>query len=408
MPTPRTYTFLIAAFIFYSFANQTQVGWLYVITALMVGVVLAGYVLNRRALRGIAAERRLHHEDDSDLHEGDEIRITLEIHNGHTLPAAHLEITEACPLADPQSEAAESRMFVPLLPERVSFSYETTVYRRGLHRFPPLKLASRAPFGFFRREHDYPLESPTLIYSELRKLTHFALLDRQPAAELTVPRAGLGSEVIGVRPYRPGDSPRHIHWRSVARRGELVSKEFAEESQPGVTLVLDRYQPLRPIVEMKHTPFEMAVKCATSMAEYALRQGYPLYLTADSAEMALPQGAMAWDGLMQYLARVQPRTQSRLADVLHYQPLQQFVAVALCWPDDAALEAIVALKQRGYRVFVALPDAPTYVLDPAPPAQNFAAALASADIDVRLIPQDADWAAVLSAAAPGLSEIVGS
>jgi len=399
MPTPRTYAFLIAAFIFYSFANQTQVGWLYVISALMIGVVLAGYVLNRRALRGIAVERRMHQAAETDLHEGDEIHITLEIHNQHALPAAHLEITETCPLADPDSDAAESHMFVPLLPQKVSFSYETEIYRRGLHRFPPLKMSSRAPFGFFRREREIALQTPTLVYPELRKLEHFALLDRQPAAELTVPRSGVGNEVIGVRPYRPGDSPRHIHWRSVARRGELVSKEFAEEAQPGVTLVLDRFQPFDPIPTTKHTPFEMAVKCANSMAEYALRQNYPLYLAADTEEMALPQGALVWDALMQYLARVQPRSQATLTDVLAYQPMQQFVAIALCWPDDAALEAIFSLKQRGYRVFVALPDTATYPIDSAPLAQPFADALTSADIDVRLIPQDADWAAVLSDAA---------
>jgi uncharacterized protein (DUF58 family) len=291
-------------------------------------------------------------------------------------------------------------MFVPLLPEKVSFTYEIEIYRRGLQRFPPLKLASRAPFGFFQRKRELALETPTLIYPEVRELEHFALLDRQPAAELTIPRAGLGSEVIGVRPYRPGDSPRHIHWRSVARRGQLVSKEFAEESQPGVTLVLDRYQPLDPLPATKHTPFEMAVKCAVSMADYALRQNYPLVLAADDEDLALPQGALVWDVLMQYLARVQPRPAATLADVLTYQPMQQFVAVALCWPDAAALEAILALKQRGYRMFVALPDAPTYPIDAAPPAQPIADALTSADIDVRLVAHGVDWAAVLSDAAP--------
>jgi len=398
--TSRSYAFLIAAFVFYSFANQTQVGWLYVIAALLVGVVLAGYILNRLTLRGITAERTLHHPDENNLHEGDDVRISLQVHNQHALPVAHLEITETCPLAEAGSMAAESRIFVPLLPERVTFQYETTIYRRGLHRFPPLKLASRAPFGFFRREREISLETPTLIYPQVRKLEHFALLDKQPAAELTIPRAGLGSEVIGVRPYRPGDSPRHIHWRSMARRGQLVSKEFAEESQPGVTLVLDRYQPLDPIPTTKHTPFEMAVKCAVSMADYALRQNYPLYLAADDADMALPQGALVWDVLMQYLARVQPRSAASLADVLNYQPMQQFVAVAVCWPDAAALEAIFALKQRGYRVFVALPDTPTYPIDSTPLAQPIAEALTSADIDVRVIPYGADWSVELGEPVP--------
>src|SRR5437660_379518 len=32
----------------------------------------------------------------------------------------------------------------------------------------------------------------------------------------------------GLRPFRPGDSPRWIHWRSSARRGELLVREFED------------------------------------------------------------------------------------------------------------------------------------------------------------------------------------
>src|SRR5205823_4067005 len=53
-------------------------------------------------------------------------------------------------------------------------------------------------------------------------------------ASLAAPRAGAGSELFGVREYRRGDSLRRIHWRSSARRGELVAREY---EPPGLHLL---------------------------------------------------------------------------------------------------------------------------------------------------------------------------
>lgn len=392
--TARFWSFLGAAGVFYFFANQTQVGWLYVVTALLCGVLLAAWFFNRGALKSLKALRQIEKASD-DLHEGDEVVISLQLNNEASLPRAHLALLETCPLAPPDSPEFEQRMFIPSLHESLRFEYKTIVHRRGLQIFPPLKLSSRAPFGFYERKNEYKLETPTLVYPELKRLSAFELLDKQPAAELTNPRAGLGTEVIGIRPYRPGDSPRHIHWRSVAKRGELISKEFAEEIQRGVTIVIDRYCPISPMPATKHQPFEMAIKCAVSMADYALQKRYPIYLAADNEGMAFPQGALVWDALMQYTARVTARDISKLADVLGYQPLQQFVAVALAWPDESLIESFVSLKQRGISVFVALPDPASFPIESEVSSEGMAAALERAGIAARVIKYGDDWADVL-------------
>jgi uncharacterized protein (DUF58 family) len=59
-------------------------------------------------------------------------------------------------------------------------------------------------------------------------------------------RRGIGDEVAGTRPYRPGDLIAHIHWAASARlseaRGtdEFVVREFFAEQAPRVALVHDR------------------------------------------------------------------------------------------------------------------------------------------------------------------------
>jgi len=54
------------------------------------------------------------------------------------------------------------------------------------------------------------------------------------------------ADVRGVRPYRPGDSIRSIHWRSSARRGELMVREFDTSPAPDLILVVEPWLPTSP------------------------------------------------------------------------------------------------------------------------------------------------------------------
>jgi uncharacterized protein (DUF58 family) len=236
-----------------------------------------------------------------------------------------------------------------------------------------------------------------LVYPEVRKLERLDLLDRRFAPQMTRQRAGIGYEVLGTRPYRAGDSPRQIHWRSVARTGQLISKEFADESQPGVTLVFDLFAHPYPETTSKHTSFEWAVKAGASIAEYAARKRYPVYLLADPEALAHPLGAVSQTALLQYLARVQPNGVQWIADVLN-QPTQALVAVLLAWPDRNVIEPLVALRYRGAEVMVVLFDPESYPAGGVS-ARSLANDLTAVGCDVRLLRFGDDLAAALSQAA---------
>jgi uncharacterized protein (DUF58 family) len=393
MPTTRAATFLIAAITFYLFGNQTQIGWLYVISALLAGLIPAAYWLNRRALRGITAERHTGGGLHAEIHEGDTLPIRLVLRCGHRISVAQLEVRETCPLAEPQRRVIDA--YIPLIPARgaVQLEYDIVADRRGLYRFPPLWLTSRTPFGLFRRRAPLDVPSRVLVYPEVRRLERLDLFDRQLAAQQVFPRTGTGSEVLGVRPYRAGDSPRHIHWRSVARSGQLITKEFAEETRPGLTLILDRWFPASN--DDKHTAFEWAVKVAASLGEYAQRQGYPLHLRADAAALPVPGGALPADALLQYLARVQPTVAPGLEPLLTGQGLQSFVAVVVPWPHAEIIEALIALHQRGFTLLVALLNPVTFpnASSSTPDAVPIAGELKAAGIDTLALRFGPDWMA---------------
>ncbi len=411
MPIIRTLVLTILALLLYFFANQTQVGWLYVMSALIAAIILASFLLNRVSLRGLSGDRKIGDSDYTELFETETVRVKLSIQNSGRTPAAQVIAIEHCPLADPESVARDMEIFIPALPvkESVSLAYESTIYRRGVHHFPDLGLESRAPFGLFLRRRSLSIPTAVLVYPELRRLNGLALLDRQPSVQRSQPRPGLGTEVIGIRPYRPGDSPRHIHWRSTARSGQLITKEFVDETQPGLTLALDLY-PYHPAeTESKEVPFEWMIKVAASIGDYAQGRGYPVHLLVDEASWPAPAGPLTRTALLEFLARVFPAGSSPLSQLLNDHPIRAFTAALFPLPSGTILPTLIGLHHRGVQLLVVLVDPSTFPSG-GPPAGPVESALRAAGVAVQVIRFGDDWAAQLGGAAdpwPGSAQRSG-
>lgn len=99
--------------------------------------------------------------------------------------------------------------------------------RRGLMPVPRLRLWTEFPLGLWRAWAYWQPAIDVLVYPT----------PETPAAPLpqssAVAGEGLGlgrgeDDVAAVRPYRPGDSPRRVAWRAMARAGsdELLTKQF--------------------------------------------------------------------------------------------------------------------------------------------------------------------------------------
>jgi uncharacterized protein (DUF58 family) len=391
-PTARAWTIGVGALVVYFFANQTQVGWLYVMSALLAGVVIAAWAMNRGALNGMAAARTI---EAMEIYEGDDVMVALRLTQTGRAGAAQIRLIERCPFAPPEDRAWKLPVFIPTLPARaaVELSYTTTADRRGVYTFPPLNIETRAPFGAFANAQTRDLPTPTVIYPEVRRLSHLALLDRQRAPVIPRPSAGLGYEVMGVRPYRAGDSPRHVHWRSTARTGQLMSKEFADETNPGLTIALDCAAYPYSDTESKHTPFEMAVKIAAALGDYAHRRHLPVYLVSNG--LAAPSGVAAWTALLEWLARVQPDGSQSLAGALNGRPLASaFAAVIMPYPNRALISLIDDLRRRGAAVLSIVID-PTSFPDSTQPEMNADGIVNAIGGDAHAIRHGDDWGAII-------------
>jgi uncharacterized protein (DUF58 family) len=109
-----------------------------------------------------------------------------------------------------------------------TFSYDVTYESRGEHEFGPVRLVARDVLGLVERELSVRERSTVLVYPRVSELRPAALGDLQALyqAERTEER----DEFDRLREYERGDPLRDVHWKSSAKRDDLVVKAFAAES----------------------------------------------------------------------------------------------------------------------------------------------------------------------------------
>lgn len=73
------------------------------------------------------------------------------------------------------------------------------------------------------------------------------------------------ADVRGVRPYRPGDSIRTVHWRSSARHGEMMVREYDAAPSPDLVLVVEPWLSANPS-GVERARLENALSLAASVA----------------------------------------------------------------------------------------------------------------------------------------------
>ena len=103
---------------------------------------------------------------------------------------------------------------------------------RGPLRFKGTAIARADPFGLVRSFVTVPLPQSVLILPKRYPLPPIALpgvMKYQQGGVALASSVGRSEEFVSLRDYRPGDPMRHIHWKSWARTGRPIVKEFLDE-----------------------------------------------------------------------------------------------------------------------------------------------------------------------------------
>lgn len=133
--------------------------------------------------------------------------------------------------------------------------------RRGVLAFAGIDLVRPDVFGLAYGRRRLPLADRLVVLPKRYRLPKVLLPAQrllQPGGHALASSIGDSEEFLSLREYRPGDSLRRVHWKSFARTGEPVVKEYETEFFERHALVLDTSAP------GETEAFEEAVSIAAS------------------------------------------------------------------------------------------------------------------------------------------------
>jgi len=247
-------------------------------------LVMAGlnFLAARRSLRGLQVRRRITEWLFARTPSGVEVQVS----NPSRRPRLGLRIADS-------GASHTATWFTGWLPGRgrQTFRAEVILPRRGHYAWGALAVSSGYPFGLVERGMPLVMGEDVIVLPAVgwlhrgRFLRHLRSLtvqaQRVPIRQRPRAHPAAQAEFHGLRPYHSGDSPRLIHWRTSARRGELVVREFEDEPGDNLLLVVDPTLPAESDysgVPLREQFEEVVSLAATICWEWCQRRGDQLVL----------------------------------------------------------------------------------------------------------------------------------
>jgi uncharacterized protein (DUF58 family) len=293
------------ALVLFFLGSNVQAGWLYVLSAFMLGTLIAGWVLPALMVRRVAVTRSAPVE----AFQGRPAEVELVIED------VSFGIRLGVAVEDPH--LAPTLAYTPALKpgDRIALRTERTPARRGPQGPTQVVVSSAGPFGVAVARRRIELEGQTLVFPEVVPLGPLPFVHAADTHERSVhpyPRMGQGPEFMGIREYRPGDGMRNVHWPSTARHGTLIVREFEEETTRRLALIVDTTND----VGTEWTPLDRCCSAAASIAMSALTQGHGARLIA--AREGTPDVLARADEsqMLDWLARLRPGGGLPLPDLI--------------------------------------------------------------------------------------------
>jgi len=290
-PTREGWWFIGATMAIGLAATNTGNNLLYLILAMMLSFLVISGMLSEQTMRHVRARREVPRR----LFAGTAATVGVSLTNRkRRLPSYALHLSEA----DPGSSEARAHFFLKIAARsQDTWQYVLAFPRRGRHSFPGLRLFTRFPFGLFAKISRPLLVDPVLVYPAIRPLAPDEIPAVMDPGWRERSRRGHGAGLYNLRPYRPGDDPRQIHWKTSARTGDLVLKETEDEDRPRVRIAIED-----PAPEAPTSVVEADIGYAASLAAHAIRRGIQVQMATPEGATEFGQGEVHLDRILERLA----------------------------------------------------------------------------------------------------------
>ena len=328
--------------------------------------------------------------------------VQLELWRSGRLPAGEILLEDGVPYA----LGSRPRFVVERLPHdrRVALRYPLQPVLRGIQQVGPLRATITDPFGLceFEREligHSRLVVVPRVV--PLWGLPSGAGIGVGDDGTVRL-HAGQGEADVIVRQYRQGDDLRKVHWRSTARRDEIMVRVEERPWRGGTTVLLDHraaaHHGAGPAASL-----EWAVSFAASAALHLRRSGHRVRLVSEHGHTIADtpgEGGDHYDHiLLDALAALQPAHQRDITLAHDPGDGQELVAVLGTVSADA-VQQLAQYRPRGIRSLAVLLDTPSWTAGVSAQEKRAAATDESA-----ALLRAAGWGVVLAGPASPMPQV---
>ncbi|CAN5888681.1 hypothetical protein BH23PLA1_BH23PLA1_06950 [soil metagenome] len=222
---------------------------------------------------------------------------------------------------------------------------------RGVYPIGHPRIVSGFPFGLRESSCRLILERSLLVWPLTFAVGPLPDVAGGRQAEGSAPRDRVGTtgDLLGVRPYRRGDSLRRVHWPQTARTGELIVCELQSQAVPLVQVVLDN-DPTTHAGTGSSSSLEWSIRIAASYLEDWIGQGAAMELIVSGVRVELAAGSLAARRAraLDVLARLTTENALPINEVLDLPPCRRFQGgLRLVVGTDRALDRLSARVVRG-------------------------------------------------------------
>jgi len=274
-------------------------------------------------------------------------------------------------LAERRNGAAQSHQVDRLPPgAHTTVNMRMSTRRRGVVRFAAVSIARTDPLCLCRAFSRAEAPQSVLVLPRRYRLPPIALPGQrryQPGGVALAAAAGDSEEFFGLRDYRPGDPLQHMHWKSFARTGKPIVKEFQSEFFERHALALDT-----AFTPEGEQAFEEAVSVAASFVYTLDTQEClldMLFVGEGAHVYTAGRGLLRTEHLLEVLAGVRMRAGDALQR-LEAAVLERGAGLAACilvlagW-DEARRGLLASLRRAGLQVLALAVVADGVQIDPA-------------------------------------------
>jgi uncharacterized protein (DUF58 family) len=313
--------------------------------------------------------------------EGDNITFRVEVENRGWLPRFMVELVDHLPFVGaangPVTSADKTLGMVAYVPGGGLRRFEVSLVceKRGFYRLGPVGLASSFPLGLAEaRQHRNDGVQTLTIYPDVFPIMALPLRGMPSQVHrggYLLPEGAGAAEFSGLREYRRGDNPRHVHWPTTARLNELMVKEFEPLASAGLYVVLDQAADANA-GQGRHASFEYAVRIAASMVKFASASGIHTRLIGQgkhSTYLPAGSGEHHYQGVLEELAVIDADGATPYARVLERVALDcrhgETVVAFLSEPEGRltdTLQALALLRSGGANLYVVVFDRESYLV----------------------------------------------